>query len=140
MTDAELIRAAKEARARAYAPYSGFSVGAALLSEGGEVYLGCNIENAAYAPSVCAERVAFYAAISDGALRFRAIAIMGAKEGEEPTSACPPCGVCRQVMAEFCDPTSFRIVLENEGEICSYLLQDLFPVGFYGDRTAEECK
>lgn len=140
MDDRELIRLAKEARERSYSPYSDFSVGAALLASDGSVHLGCNIENAAYTPTVCAERVAFFGAIKDGARNFSKIAIVGARSGEEPACACPPCGVCRQVMAEHCDPDVFRVVLEDNGEIRSVLLRDLYPDGFYPDRVKEKCK
>ena len=98
----DLIRLAEAARERAYAPYSGFLVGAALLGKSGKVYLGCNVENAGYSATNCAERTAFFKAISDGEREFQAIAIVGGKRGEKP-GYCPPCGICRQVMAEFCD-------------------------------------
>ena len=101
MTDRELVEKAKEAAKGAYAPYSGFTVGAALLTEGDRVYLGCNIENAAYTPTNCAERTAFFKAISEGERKFEKIAIVGGK-GLDFTDYCPPCGVCRQVMNEFC--------------------------------------
>ncbi len=140
MNDRDLILLAREARERSYSPYSGFAVGAALLASDGRVYLGCNIENAAYSPTVCAERVAFFRAIADGARDFSAIAIVGAPSGEKPMRACPPCGVCRQVMAEFCDPDHFRILLEDGGEVRSALLRELYPDGFYPDRVKEGCK
>ena len=140
MDDRELIRLAMEARMRSYSPYSGFSVGAALLTGDGRVYLGCNIENAAYSPTVCAERVAFFKAISDGARDFSAIAIVGAPRGEEARSACPPCGVCRQVMAEHCEPDAFRIVLAEGDGTRAVLLRELYPEAFYPERVKEECK
>lgn len=129
-TEKELVKAAYEAQKYSYSPYSGFEVGAALLGKNGKIYLGCNIENAAYSPSNCAERTAFFKAISEGCQEFEAIAIVGNKKGEKG-DFCPPCGVCRQVMAEFCDPESFRIILGRSGEeyyIC--FLKDLLPLGF----------
>ncbi len=138
MNDRELIEQAKRARERSYSPYSGFAVGAALLSESGRVYLGCNIENAAFSPTVCAERVAVFRAIADGERAFSAIAVVGAEQSAEPNSACPPCGVCRQVLAEHCDPSTFRILLEDQGEIRSYTLGELYPEGFYPHRVAKE--
>lgn len=129
MTDRELVRAAQEARAYAYAPYSGFRVGAALLTEDGTVYSGCNIENAAYSPSNCAERTAIFKAVSEGQRNFRGIAIVGGTEG--CLQMCPPCGVCRQVMMEFCNPQSFYILLgTDDGQIQRYTLGQLLPQGF----------
>ena len=129
-TDKELVKAAYEAQKYSYSPYSGFEVGAALLGKNGKIYLGCNIENAAYSPSNCAERTAFFKAISEGCQEFEAIAIVGNKKGEKG-DFCPPCGVCRQVMAEFCDPESFRIILGRSGEeYYSCFLKDLLPLGF----------
>ena len=109
MTPEELIALAKEAMTRAYAPYSGFKVGAALLCQDGTVYQGCNIENAAFSPTVCAERTAIFKAVSEGKREFAAIAVCGGKDGVI-TGLFPPCGVCRQVMAEFC-PADFPIYL-----------------------------
>ena len=132
MTPEALMEQARAAMQRAYAPYSGFWVGAALLGQSGTVYLGCNVENAAYGPSNCAERTAVFKAVSEGERQFSAIAIAGGPGGRI-TAACPPCGVCRQVMAEFCDPETFRIVLMNgDGEIRDYLLKELLPLGFTG--------
>ena len=131
MTDLELIEMAERAREKAYAPYSGFAVGAALLAESGAVFVGCNIENAAFSPTVCAERVALFSAVAAGERDFRAIAIVGARCGEKTEHACPPCGVCRQVMAELCPRPDFRILLSEAGEVRSYLLSELYPVGFY---------
>ena len=128
MTDLELIKTAIEARKRAYAPYSGFFVGAALLTADGRVFTGCNIENAAFTPTNCAERTAFFKAVSEGVRAFEAIAVVGGK-GEEPSEFCAPCGVCRQVMAEFCSP-DFRIVLGNEKNQTVYTLSDLLPASF----------
>lgn len=130
MTDRELVRAAQEARAYAYAPYSGFRVGVALLTEEGRVYSGCNIENAAYSPSNCAERTAIFKAVSEGQRNFRGIAIVGGGT-EGCLQMCPPCGVCRQVMMEFCNPESFYILLgTDDGKIQRYTLGQLLPQGF----------
>ena len=129
MTDRELILHAIEARKNAYTPYSHFQVGAALLAEDGTVYLGCNIENAAYAPTNCAERTAFFKAVSEGERDFAAIAIVGGKNLEF-SNFCYPCGGCRQVMSEFCKG-DFRIILgKSDGEITEMTLSDLLPYGF----------
>lgn len=113
-----------------YAPYSGFKVGAALLTKNGEIYTGCNIENAAYTPTNCAERTAFFKAISEGVREFRAICIVGGKDGVL-TEYAAPCGVCRQVMMEFCDPETFRIVLAVDQENYDiFTLKELLPLGF----------
>lgn len=133
MDEKELVAAAIAARNAAYVPYSGFSVGAALLAESGKLYRGCNIENAAYTPSNCAERTAFFKAVSEGERRFAAIAIVGGKAGEPMGEYCPPCGVCRQVMMEFCDPDTFRIVLAKSPQEWKILtLRELLPFGFSG--------
>lgn len=130
MTQQELVRLALEARTRSYAPYSGFHVGAALLGKSGKVYQGCNIENAAYTPTNCAERTAFFKAVSEGEREFEAICIVGGKEGM-PTEYTAPCGVCRQVMMEFCNPETFRIILAiDETQIKEYRLAQLMPEGF----------
>ena len=119
-----LLELAHQARTYAYAPYSHFQVGAALLAKSGNVYTGCNIENAAYTPGNCAERTAFFKAISEGEREFTAIAIVGGPEGKQPDGICPPCGVCRQVMMEFCDPELFEIVLEDSRkEMRTFLLK-----------------
>ena len=128
MTDKELIALALSARERAYAPYSGFRVGAALLSKSGKTYLGCNIENAAYTPTNCAERTAIFKAVSEGEREFSAIAIVGGS-GEEPADFCAPCGVCRQVIAEFCDK-DFRILLGTPEQFQAYTLEELLPFSF----------
>lgn len=125
-----LIRRAIKAMERAYVPYSGFKVGAALLTESGEIYEGCNIENAAYTPSNCAERTAFFKAVSEGERKFSAICIVGGKDGVL-TGYTAPCGVCRQVMMEFCDPETFRVILAvNEDDYKEFFLKDLLPMGF----------
>lgn len=113
-----------------YAPYSEFKVSAALLTSSGKVYTGCNIENAAFSPGLCAERVAFANAISKGEREFEAIAIVGGKKGRG-TQICFPCGVCRQFMAEFCDPAKFNIIVATSAERYEiYTLEELFPNGF----------
>lgn len=121
----KLLQQAEKARNSAYCPYSGFAVGAALLTDSGELYSGANIENASYPLCLCAERVAFSKAISDGHRKFKAIAIAGAPQNETLDSPCPPCGACRQVISEFCDD-DFEIVLADK----TYLLKDLLPVRF----------
>ena len=121
----ELARAAME---NAYAPYSGYCVGAALLTKSGKVYLGCNIENASYSPTNCAERTAFFKAVSEGEREFAAIAVTGGKGGVV-TGRFPPCGVCRQVMQEFCQP-DFLIYLGNADGYETVTLQELLPYGF----------
>ena len=126
----ELIRTAVGALAYSYAPYSNFKVGAALLAKDGKVFTGCNIENAAYTPSNCAERTAFFKAVSEGTREFRAICIAGGNNGK-PTGFVAPCGVCRQVMMEFCDPETFRIILTDGSKNYKiYRLRDLMPEGF----------
>ena len=133
MTDRELILHAIEVRKNAYTPYSHFQVGAALLAEDGTIYLGCNIENAAYTPTNCAERTAFFKAISEGKRRFSAIAIVAAPEGK-PLQKTAPCGVCRQVMMEFCNPDTFRILMAvSPEEYTVYTLGQLMPEGFGPD-------
>ena len=126
-----LLVMAAMTRHSAYAPYSHYKVGAALLTEKGKIYTGCNIENAAYTPSNCAERTAFFKAVSDGEREFRAIAIVGGKEGADEYDFCAPCGVCRQVMMEFCDPEEFQIILATDVEHYDiYTLKELLPLGF----------
>ena len=128
MDNKELIRLAGEARRASYSPYSDYAVGAALLCADGTVYKGCNIENAAFSPTVCAERTAFFKAVSEGKRDFVKIAIVGGK-ANEPDGFSPPCGVCRQVMAEFCGK-DFEIVLLRNGEIIVKALSDILPWGF----------
>lgn len=128
-----LCRKALEMRAYSYVPYSHFHVGAALLCEDGTVYGGCNIENAAYTPTNCAERTAFFKAVSEGKRSFLAIAIAGGPEGAEKLDYCPPCGVCRQVMREFCG-ADFEILLAvSPTEWRTYTLQELLPESFGPD-------
>lgn len=130
MSEAELIREALQAREYAYTPYSHFKVGAALLSRSGQIYRGCNIENAAYGPTNCAERTAFFKAVSEGERAFAAIAIVGGYEGAIDGFAFP-CGVCRQVMMEFCDSKEFVIITaRSETDYQKYTLEELLPQGF----------
>ena len=129
----ELIREALTAREKAYAPYSGFMVGAALLTDDGKIFHGCNIENAAYTPTNCAERTAFFKAVSEGKRDFKAIAIVGGMKGR-PVEPCAPCGVCRQVMREFCDPEQFEVVTAvDEQQYRVYKLKELLPESFGPD-------
>lgn len=131
MTDIELVRAAIAARENAYAPYSHFAVGAALLCADGTVYGGCNIENAAYSPGNCAERTAIFRAVFDGHRDFAAIAVVGGPQGQPISKLCAPCGVCRQVMREFCDPATFRILMgTSDTEFIESTLEELLPYSF----------
>ena len=128
-----LMEIAQEARKNAYAPYSHFAVGAALLCEDGSIFSGCNVENASYSPGNCAERTAIFKAVSEGCKRFDAIAIVGAKEGEVPAAGsvvCSPCGVCRQVLREFCDEKAFRVYLTDGAKLFCYTLEELLPLSF----------
>lgn len=124
-----LIEKALAAREASYSPYSSFAVGAALLAESGECFTGANIENSSFSPTVCAERVAFFDAVHSGARKFCAIAIVGGKAGEPIDEYCAPCGVCRQVMSEFCDG-DFRVILFNGHEHRIYTLDELLPLRF----------
>ncbi len=126
----EMIHVAIEQLANAYVPYSGFRVGAALLAKNGTIYTGCNIENAAYTPTNCAERTAFFKAVSEGVRQFDAICIVGGKDGVL-TEYAAPCGVCRQVMMEFCNPDTFQIILAvSEENYDVFTLRQLLPEGF----------
>lgn len=131
----ELIQAAIEAQKYSYSPYSNFQVGAALLTKGDKIYTGCNIENASYTPTCCAERTAFSKAVSEGELEFKAIAIVGnPKDKEEAREYCAPCGVCRQVMAEFCNLETFKIIVaKSEDDYKEYTLAELLPLAFTKD-------
>jgi cytidine deaminase len=125
-----LIRDAMKGMTNAYAPYSHFTVGAALLTKKQKVYLGCNIENAAYGPTNCAERTALFKAVSEGEKEFSAIAIVGGKNGLI-TDYCPPCGVCRQVLREFADTKNFLVILaRSEEDYVVFLLEELLPLSF----------
>ncbi len=135
MTREELMSKAKEAMQNAYSPYSGYKVGAALLCKDGTVYTGCNIENASYSATNCAERTAIFKAVSEGKTQFEAIAICGGKDGEI-TGAFPPCGVCRQVMREFCDD-EFAIHLATIDGVGSYTLKELLPLSFAPEHVSK---
>ncbi len=125
-----LVEAAIEARGRAYAPYSGFTVGAAILTAAGEIFEGCNIENISYSATNCAERTALFAAVAKGNREFQALAVTGAKIGTEPQDYCMPCAVCLQVLREFC-PSKFPIyVVKTKKDVKKYLLEDLLPIVF----------
>lgn len=151
ISDKELMEMAISAGENSYSPYSGFSVGAALLSRDGKVFTGCNIENAAFTPSICAERTAFSKAVSEGVRDFVKIAIAGRSSAYKKTADSTdvenetefnlgwkgisdftaPCGVCRQVMMEFCSPDEFKIILGNsKGQLRTFLLSELLPMGF----------
>lgn len=130
-----LIDKAFEVQKQSYAPYSGFNVGAALLCDNGKVYTGCNIENAAFTPTNCAERTAFFKAISEGDKDFTAIAIVGNKAGVKQGEGdfCAPCAVCRQVMAEFCNLDTFKVyIAKSRDEYLEYTLGELLPLAFTG--------
>jgi len=125
-----LIQSSLDARKNSYSPYSKFKVGAALLTKSGEIYCGANIENAAYGPTNCAERTAFFTAVYAGQREFSAIAITGGF-GENPDDYCYPCGVCRQVMREFCNPAEFKIIIAKSIDCYKeYSLEELLPFGF----------
>ena len=131
MTRTELISHALCARKNSYSPYSNFAVGAALLSKDGRIYTGCNIENAAFTPGNCAERTAFFKAVSEGVREFSAIAVVGGPAGTDNLDLCAPCGVCRQVMMEFCDPKSFEVILAKDPEHYEvFTLEQILPMGF----------
>lgn len=133
MKNEELIELAFSARENAYTPYSKYKVGAALLARNGKVYKGCNVENASYSPTNCAERTAFFKAVSEGVMEFEAIAIVGGKEGTPmgEFDYAPPCGVCRQVMMEFCDYDSFRVIIaKSKDEYQEFRLKEILPLGF----------
>lgn len=126
----KLIDTAIEQLKFSYTPYSNFKVGAVLLTKSGKIYTGCNIENASYTPTNCAERTAFFKAVSEGVRDFQAICIVGGKNGKL-TEYTAPCGVCRQVMMEFCDPKTFQIILAVDKERYEiYTLEELMPLGF----------
>ena len=125
-----LALAALRARANAYAPYSHWTVGAALLTAEGDVIPGCNVENAAYGPTNCAERTALFAAVAQGKRRFAALAVAGGPQGETPAAFCPPCGVCRQVLAEFCGQEFPVLFVKGEGEVQRHTLGELLPFSF----------
>lgn len=128
----KLVDAAYEAKNRSYSPYSRFAVGAALLARSGKIYLGCNIENAAFTPTNCAERTAFFKAVSEGEYEFDAIAVAaGPTDGRSYNEYCAPCGVCRQVMMEFCHPDTFKVISAKRiNDYRIFTLKELLPSGF----------
>lgn len=130
MDKKELVKEALAAREFAYTPYSKFNVGAALLCKNGRVFRGCNIESASYTPTNCAERTAFFKAVSEGEREFSAIAIVGGSAGAPPADFCYPCGVCRQVMAEFCGRDFKVYIAKSESEIREYSLDEIIPFAF----------
>ncbi len=132
ITVRELAIMALQARKDAYAPYSDYQVGAALCTCEGVVYKGCNIENASYGACNCAERTAFFKAVSEGEREFKAIAIAGGAKGGEPADYAYPCGICRQVMQEFCEKDFLILVVKNETDIRIWTLEELLPFGFGG--------
>ena len=130
----ELIQTALDARKNAYAPYSHYQVGAALLSSDGTIYSCCNIENASYGATNCAERTAFFSAVSEGKRDFLAIAITGGLEGEEISDYAVPCGICRQIMQEFCGDDFQVIVAKSTEDFRQYPFSEILPFGFDGDK------
>lgn len=127
----DTILFAMNARKKAYTPYSHFKVGACLVAKNGQIFTGCNIENAGYSSTNCAERTAFFKAVSEGVQEFDSITIIGGSEKKGIQDFCPPCGVCLQVMMEFCDPEKFQIILAKSNEEYQiYTLKDLLPHGF----------
>ena len=136
MNKKELFKLAKEAMKNSYAPYSNYNVGAALLTKNDKVYMGCNIENASYSATCCAERTAIFSAVAKGEKEFNAICIVGGKNGDIIDYAMP-CGVCRQVLAEFCD-VDFKIYVGiNENEIKEFTLSELLPYSFDKSKLGE---
>ena len=134
----KIIASALQAREKAYAPYSKFHVGACLETKSGKLFTGCNIENASYGATNCAERTAFFKAVSEGEKGFKRIVIVGGSRGKD-LEICPPCGICLQVMLEFCNPEEFEVILAvSEKEYEVRLLKELLPMGFYmGDNRDE---
>lgn len=129
--DLSLLSEAIAAREKSYSPYSDYMVGAALVGKSGKIYSGCNVENASFSPTNCAERTAFFKAVSEGEREFVRIAVVGAKRGGNPHCLCTPCGVCRQVMMEFCNPESFEIIMaDGEDKAICMSLKELLPLGF----------
>ena len=124
------IDAAFEAREKAYAPYSNFAVGAALITKEGKIYKGCNIENASFGATNCAERTAFFKAISEGEIAFKAIVIVGGMIGKQPDTYAFPCGMCRQVMTEFCNDDFCIICAKSKNDLQVFSLSELVPFGF----------
>lgn len=134
MTDVELIKEAFKARENSYCPYSNFAVGACLEASDGTVFRGNNIENAGFTPTVCAERTAFFKAVTEGVTSFRRIAIVGGSVDKPVDDYAYPCGVCRQVMMEFCNPETFEIIVaKNTEEYQKFTLKEILPYGFGPD-------
>lgn len=133
----KLMEAALDARKMAYSPYSHFCVGAALLAKDGRIFKGCNIENASYGATNCAERTAFFRAVSEGVRDFEAIAIAGGKEGQAPEGYCYPCGICRQVMQEFAGPDFVVYVVKSKQEYRELTMEQLLPYSFSSDILEE---
>ncbi len=126
-----LVEMALEARMLSYAPYSKFKVGAALLGSNGVVYMGCNVENASYSATNCAERTAIFSAVSEGQREFEAIAIVGGPADASELEFCAPCGVCRQVIREFCNPETFEVILARSvNDYKVFTLEELLPMSF----------
>jgi cytidine deaminase len=135
MDYSDLIKIALKSRKMAYAPYSNFAVGAALLSADGQVFQGCNIESASFSPTNCAERTALFNAVAKGVKNFQAIAVVGGKIGETKLDYCAPCGVCRQMLAEFCVPVDFKVIIaKSETEYMVKTLEELLPMSFGPER------
>ena len=137
MNYAQLVEKALEARQRAYAPHSGFLVGAALLTAGGDIYTGCNIENAAYTPTNCAERTALFTAVEKGERRFAAIAVVGGRQDAQTLDYCYPCGVCRQALVEFCPPDMPVVVGRTPQDYRVHTLGELLPYSFTPESLAK---
>ena len=130
MTERELVDKAIAMLNHSYVPYSKFPVGAALECADGTVFTGCNVENAAYGPTNCAERTALFSAVAQGKRRFLAIAIAGGPQGQAPSGFCPPCGVCRQALAEFCGPDFSIFLVKSPEEVEEHTLGELLPLCF----------
>ena len=137
MTARELIRLAEEASRKAYAPYSRFEVGAAVLCPDGKVYTGCNVENASYGLSMCAERVALGKAVSDGQRKLFRIAVAGREAGGDFRPSCPPCGACRQVIAEFSDEDTRILLGRSDGEWEEWTVSEMLPAAFLMEDSHE---
>ena len=130
MSDEKLMELALQARESSYSPYSHFRVGAALLCADDSVYTGCNIECASYSPTNCAERTAVFKAVSEGEREFSALAVAGGPKGEPPSLFCTPCGVCRQMLAEFCGAGLAVLLVKSQAETEEHTLGELFPLAF----------
>ena len=133
MTDKELILAAEKARENAHVPYSNYSVGAAVIDDKGRMFTGCNIENASYPAGICAERTAIFKAVSEGAKRIEKLALSAGMKGEAPTEYPSPCGICRQVMAEFADAKMPLLLSKSVDDYKVYTLEELLPLSFIAE-------